>query len=224
MGIVNTVTNELKKRISVSIQTQRRAKGWTQSELAEKAGYSMVRSVGCWEKGEAITLPLLEKLSKLFECDIGYLLGEYEEETKSTSDLVAKTGLTEKAVERLRMLHKGAERSLQKRLTLALVSDMLESPSFLDELQYSIGRLKYAVNEQRPARGMPRRAVNAPYNALYDATDDIASESFVSEEEVARYNAQRVAALFIEGKLPNLSRVIDERTAHNKDLLKRIRK
>ena len=60
-------------------------------------------TVSNWEKG--ITLPPLSKLialSNIFDCDIGYLLCDYDEPTRNLADVVEQTGLSGGAATRLK--------------------------------------------------------------------------------------------------------------------------
>lgn len=56
-------------------------------------------TVSSWERG--VTLPPMDKmiaLAVVFDCDISYLLGDYEKEKKDRSDICNMTGLSEKAI------------------------------------------------------------------------------------------------------------------------------
>lgn len=50
-------------------------------------------------------LDILIALCSIFECDLGYLVGEYDEHTKSISDICKVTGLSEESVNALRLLN-----------------------------------------------------------------------------------------------------------------------
>jgi len=61
------------------------------------------RVLGRWEKGAAKPeLDDLVSLCKVFGCEIGYLLGEHDCKTRSTTDIQAETGLSEGAIAELR--------------------------------------------------------------------------------------------------------------------------
>ena len=84
--------------------------GWTQHKLAKKIAEHSDReidefhqtTISIWEQGNA--LPLLKYLvimADLFDCDIGYLLGDYDTKRKDTSNICAVTGLSKETVEML---------------------------------------------------------------------------------------------------------------------------
>ena len=76
-------------------------KNYSQGEFAED--FCMSKStVVAIEKGDekAIGSHIFD-LCKAFGCDVGYLLGEYECETKEKQDIQDVTGLSEKAIDRL---------------------------------------------------------------------------------------------------------------------------
>lgn len=60
------------------------------------------QTIAKWENGE--TLPNLEtffNMCKLFKCELGYLLCEYDCKTKAATDIYALTGLSENAINKL---------------------------------------------------------------------------------------------------------------------------
>ena len=92
-------------------------------------------TVSNWEKG--ITLPPLPKLialSEIFECDIGYLLCDYDEPTRNLADVVEQTGLSGEAVKRLKQIHdKGQYGVTKDGYTLNMMdvlSELITSPRF----------------------------------------------------------------------------------------------
>lgn len=66
--------------IHISIRTQRRAKGWTQKELAEKLNVDQ-SAVTLWEKGKnGVRMQSLVEMARLFECTVDDLLKDDVEE------------------------------------------------------------------------------------------------------------------------------------------------
>lgn len=86
------------KKIGERIRKERKALDETQDSFAEKHGISR-GTVVSWEKGDSC--PSLQKmldLCKEFNCEIGYLLGEYDCKTRQATDICRETGLSEEAV------------------------------------------------------------------------------------------------------------------------------
>lgn len=90
------------------IKFLRKSKGWSQEELAEQLSYIDVPitrgRIGSIEKGnqQKFDLPFLLGCCRLFDCDIGYLLGEYNEGTTRDNQFIAQeTGLGDAAIRRL---------------------------------------------------------------------------------------------------------------------------
>lgn len=102
------------RQIGKRIKDERRKKKLSQQKLADAISSIMVDSdpdykgteqntVSNWEKG--VSLPPLSKLialSEIFDCDIGYLLCDYDEPTRNLADVVEQTGLSGGAATRLK--------------------------------------------------------------------------------------------------------------------------
>lgn len=91
-----------KEKIGKRIEYERIAKGVSQEKLAESIFISSRQAISRWEKGK--TLPSLDDMLKLcnfFECELGYLLCEYDTKQRITTDISKKTGLTPKSVDNL---------------------------------------------------------------------------------------------------------------------------
>lgn len=101
--------SERRKEIGRRIREQRKdEKRMSQDEFAEK----LTMLLGCediaqntisdWERGKSIPpLDRLLAMSKIFECDCGYLLGDYKTKTHNSLEICQKTGLSEKSVQHL---------------------------------------------------------------------------------------------------------------------------
>lgn len=97
--------------IGKRIRAERIARGLSQDELIsalQTKGVSISRnSVSKLEGGNFsvnLGLNFLAALCKIFDCDMGYLLCEYNERKHIVSDICIETGLSEKAVEYIRSL------------------------------------------------------------------------------------------------------------------------
>lgn len=86
-----------------------------------------------WEYGNnPIDLEWIPAICEVANCDVGYLFGDYDEPKRTTADVVAATGLSEKAANRLICWNK-----LHLDYT-AMLSIFLESPYFVNILHHAI--------------------------------------------------------------------------------------
>lgn len=129
------------------IAKERGRKGWTQSQLCEEMYFSSssVSTIRNWEKGiKAPSLENIFKLSDLFGCDVGYLLGDYDTRTWEAADIFEATGINQAAVDFLRTLGQ------QERYFFARwLSNMIANLDFTTIQQRLIDIVKlanYAVN------------------------------------------------------------------------------
>lgn len=89
------------KKIGERIRKERKKAGVNQSDFAEMMGLAdkSRQTVMKWERGEIIPdIKKLFKMCEIFNCELGYLLCEYDCKNKVSSDVRAVTGLSEKAV------------------------------------------------------------------------------------------------------------------------------
>lgn len=79
-----------------------RKKAMTQSDLANEIGVSR-QTIAKWEHGEIDQLLMgdLLKLCNLFNCELGYILGEYNCRTRTATDIHKEICLSEVAISRL---------------------------------------------------------------------------------------------------------------------------
>ena len=100
-----------KQRIGSRIRELRREKGWKQADMGNKIAEALDTgdfhqgTISTWERGEALPpLKYFFILSELFDCDIGYLLCDYDTKRKDTSNICDVTGLSPETVEMLSTL------------------------------------------------------------------------------------------------------------------------
>ena len=95
------------KRIGQRIKKERDAAKLSQSQLMDKIGRSpeSYRVLSRWEKGTAKPeFRDMVELCNVFDCELGYLLCEYECKTRETTDIQEATGLLETAIEKLNQM------------------------------------------------------------------------------------------------------------------------
>lgn len=90
------------------------------------------KTLAAWENGERLPdLDSLTRMAEIFDCDVGYLLCDYDEHRRTTSDVCAETGLSEQAAQWIIGLHRAETLSndLSNQLLNAL-SRLITSESF----------------------------------------------------------------------------------------------
>ena len=85
------------------IKKERKLLKLSQDDFVERygreIGISSRTTLYKWEKGEGeLSVWTLLKLSGIFGCDFGYLIGEYDCRKREATDIRAKTGLSETAI------------------------------------------------------------------------------------------------------------------------------
>lgn len=91
--------------IGKRIHNERDAVEITQGDFAETLGLSKEsrQSVSNWENGRVLPdLELLYKMCEIFNCELGYLLCEYDCKKKENADVNKITGLSEKSINKLK--------------------------------------------------------------------------------------------------------------------------
>mgnify|MGYP004504153105 CR=1 FL=1 len=90
------------KRIGERVHKEREAAGMTMDALATEIGTTR-QTISRWEHGDnvEITLNMLVRLCNIFNCEMGYLLCEYNCKTKIATDIHRETGLDENVIQYL---------------------------------------------------------------------------------------------------------------------------
>lgn len=86
--------NEIKRR--------RKQLGFSLEDVAERC-QSTRQTVSRWENNEGSEMTIMQalRLCNMLKCDIGYLLGEYQELTQQVAEICSYTGLSETVVEKM---------------------------------------------------------------------------------------------------------------------------
>ncbi len=123
-----------KKAIGKRIKEERIKAGFkSQGDFAARMGYAYEsrQTVANWEKGKS--LPCLDDMMKMcdiFDCELGYLLCEYDCKKRDTADVQNITGLSEDAIEKLSVINKTEIREI-----LITLIKIIEHRDFIDLLQ-----------------------------------------------------------------------------------------
>lgn len=171
------------EKIGSRIKAERKALGLSQGELAEKCNLSASsrQTVGAWEQGNLLpSVPDLLRLCSLFDCELGYLLGEYDRKTKQTTDIFLETGLSADAVSSLLCLSE-RERAFVDAL-LSSRSDLYFIAAAFDDFKKKLGL------NQSVERG--------------EVSDDMSDDALTVQNSLdyARFTLLNRFQLFAEGK------------------------
>lgn len=128
--------------IGERIKENRKRMKLSQPELLKKVYLSenTVASLRKWERGERLPdLTTLARMAELFECDIGYLLGDYDESDFSAHKVCEYTGLSERAIDVLHNLDCSGFGAVivsmsgtKSRTTLQILDKLIVSEKFSD--------------------------------------------------------------------------------------------
>ena len=95
----------LKEGFKKGFKRARKEAGYTQQEFADAFSYVTIETVRNWEQGRNIPeIDTIEKLCGFFNCDLDYLFGRIDYKTHDHEYICETTGLTEKAVEILKLI------------------------------------------------------------------------------------------------------------------------
>ena len=89
--------------LGARLKEARKTMGYSLEYVAKACNIQQYQTVSKWESGN--TSPSLEKLltlCKLYGCDLGYFIGEYDCKTRKNTDIKAETGLSEAAINQLK--------------------------------------------------------------------------------------------------------------------------
>ena len=97
---------------------ERKKKGWSQEKLIEKlaekkvyVGRNTISAIESSAKHDIgkLSLELLIALAELYDCEIGYLLGEYPLKTGRDTDIQEETGLSAEAINTIKGIKQESE-------------------------------------------------------------------------------------------------------------------
>ena len=120
-------------KIGKRIKETRLAAGMSQSDLAEKLHLSVHsrQNIGNWENGESPPpFGHLLKMCEIFDCEMGYLLCEFDCKTREATNIHEVTGLSENAINVLA----GIKKSQFSDIIITL-SKLIEHHDFTELLQ-----------------------------------------------------------------------------------------
>ena len=136
------------KQIGERLKSIREKKGKSLSDVAEflKCNERTVRN---YESGQAVPLTKLLMFCNELECDMGYLLGEYDESNKDIAFICNETGLSEKTIEYLKETEKNRklmETKINSEPLLCNEKGMTSNDICISFLDYLIPRIDKIVD------------------------------------------------------------------------------
>lgn len=130
---------EMREAIASRIRSERKALNKTQEEFAEIIGYSKPTIIS-WERKDGMNrIPDIDQLitlASVFDCEVGYLLCEYDAKTRNATDICQETGLSAEAVNALIENHSKAHADLIDRY-IVKGGEISEAIERLREMQRS---------------------------------------------------------------------------------------
>jgi Helix-turn-helix. len=181
-NIKHTNKQDWLKKIGANIKRERELAKLSQSQLMERIGRSAesYRVLGRWEKGTAEPqFSDMLALCIVFDCELGYLLGEHDCKTQAATDVQKETGLSESAI---RVLSRRLEEGVIFSTTL---SKMIEHPMFY-YLVFDLAVWSHRLNKASETEGRCLEKVSS-------YAREIAPWGFavLTQEDAAEYYLQK---------------------------------
>ena len=149
--------NHYPEKISKNIKTERLKRGWSQAKLGKYLGVSG-KQISNYENEDTnkCTPPIdiLLKMCDLFECDLGYLIGEdgYSQKTMKLTIAASETGFTEEALQQIRNVMgispEGTVFHMESEEYQRILNNFVSSPQFV-KLVVELKRLDEIYCEHR---------------------------------------------------------------------------
>ncbi len=211
------------EKIGNRIKAERKAHGMSMNELAEEIGTTR-QTISKWEKGEGveITLNVLLSLCNVFDCELGYLLCEFECRTRDEVDICKKTGLSPEAVQNLLKL---CSTSVPRRRSeydesahnvegqnreydvLCFVDDLLRHANFLEHGRAWVSLMTFAQKYQEYKKGrLTSEILNKKMSVLFMKVDARREqEAFFLQKYMLDF-VEELGNLYVESKLNQLEK------------------
>lgn len=195
----------------------RTEKGSTQEQIADEMHIKR-QTLSKWENNESSpTVDDLMNLCEIFNCDFGFLVGEYACRKRQNTDVHEHIGLSEAAINTLSMMN-----TIDQKESLQILSSLICNPYF----QAAIQQASKAVNiaGECKARDIQIKEAkpffsSADYYELHALTDEaIKNESGITSKEL---QAADIAMLFrlsaIDSLQSALKDVLERMVSHGID-------
>ncbi|MCD8192738.1 MAG: helix-turn-helix domain-containing protein [Oscillospiraceae bacterium] len=156
-------------KIGARLKVERKRAELSQAQILETLGYASTstKTWRSWERGEALPdVQTFARMSDLFDCDVGYLLADYDERTHVSADVVASTGLSSGGVERLRVFAENPDIGANG-YALELLSFLLESGQIIQ----MAGDAERVVSTQEQIDALRREIEKIPEHSIDDRSE-----------------------------------------------------
>lgn len=187
------------KEIGERLKEERKATGIkSQDALAEyiaKHNYRNFKrqTIAKWEKGEECPpLDVLLTLCELYHCELGYLLCEYDCRTKENTDIQKVTGLSEKAIKKLKYYNQQM-RECTEAINILLLSTNFENVLFqikkyMNAVKLTDGLMKIRRKRRNEVFSKEPDCANGAYNWSYCDNLDEAWTKSTEKEALLEYH------------------------------------
>lgn len=145
--------------IGQRIKQERERIGLSQQDLADRlAGEpyfatGVRQTISDWEKGKKKEIPLhtLVCLCNIFDCDMGYLLGEYDCHTRPVTDIHAYTGLSEESIETLHALITETDEKKKAAIqhVIPFINKLLEDRAAVQRIGANLNEIAFATDWEK---------------------------------------------------------------------------
>jgi len=117
------------KKIATRIKRERELLALSQDSLGALIPANR-NTIAAWEKEKSVpSLDAMLRMCELFDCELGYLLGEYDCKTREATNIQEVTGLDEEAINRLRSLKRRS--MVEGRLGSSFTKQILDAINLL---------------------------------------------------------------------------------------------
>ena len=183
------------------IKKEREKRGLTQDKLGSRIGISS-KQISKYEKGELLPpIDMLVALSREFDCEIGYLLGEedYSDGSKLDTAIHEKLGLTVESIEALKRITGSGRKSLEfgycseeyrailnRFLTSSYFISIMEKMMEIERSQEKLNKCQAEFNSAY-SEGTREQAWNAKFGTIDYEHDPDAPQ--LDPDVISAYNA-----------------------------------
>lgn len=196
------------EQIGKRIRAEREERRWSQKKLGEMLGV-VSKQISIYESGTLPPMSNLLALCKLFDCELGYLLGEddYANQTKLETKIHETTGLSRESIKVLEHITSTTSRfrfgHYDSEIFRKLLNALITSKNFITLMNslYKLDEIYLSVKEQdhKFASSFNADIIDEAYN-LYTGSRDLEHDSSVSVSSPEVFSAYNMLKDAIDKK------------------------